>query len=282
MLYKYLSLDKPGSEKSDELLARFSRMLAAGEIYLSSPENFNDPFDCNPTYIVPDRTSAAFLNSYGRAGMRIGESLSEIALSYQERIKMSDAQWAEEVKRTGNKYVRNVGVFCATPNRDHPLMWAHYANSHTGICVGLYRTGALIDMQKVIYEGSVRPTYDYISGTKREFFEVFYRKAECWAYEEEERLISFDITHTDSRNLDIEAVRADNEARARFMERNAGPGTFALGDEAVGEVILGCAISPAHREAIVRLIRDSGKNITVFECRMHTHEYKMDIVEVAI
>lgn len=277
MLYKYFALGIPGTTDGDELLHRLERMLSAGEVYFSSPERFNDPFDCNPKIIVPDRRSRAFAESFARTGARNGRSIGEIAQDYRERLKLPDAEWAANVTKLATARIREVGVLCVTPKRDNPLMWAHYANCHTGICVGFHKSGALMDTKSVRYEGNVRPEYDHIGGTIEQFYDVFFRKANCWAYEEEHRVVSMDIGPIAARKYTADKVRSANEPLARLMEREPGPGTFELGPNAVGEVVMGYGISEANRNSVRELVRNSGKNIGLFECKLHDNEYVMEV-----
>ncbi|WP_322880771.1 DUF2971 domain-containing protein [Pandoraea sputorum] len=280
MLYKYFALGIPGTTDGNELLRRLERMLSAGEVYFSSPERFNDPFDCNPKIVVPDRRSKPFIDSFTRSGERHGRSIGQIAQDYRERLKLPDAEWVDKVTQLAIARIRAVGVLCVTPKRDNPLMWAHYANCHTGICVGFHRSGALMDAQSVRYAGNVRPEYDHVSGTTDQFYDVFFRKANCWAYEEEQRLVSMDIGPSATRKFAADKVRNVNEPLARFMEREPGPGTFELGPDAVGEVVMGYGISEANRNSVLELVRNSGKNIGIFECRLHDNEYVMEVIPV--
>lgn len=280
MLYKYFALGIPGTTDGDKLLQRLERMLSSGEVYFSSPERFNDPFDCNPKIVVPDRQSSAFMNSFRRAGERRGHTPGLIALDYQERLKLSDAAWGDKVTQLAIARIRAVGVLCVTPKRDNPLMWAHYADCHTGVCVGFHESGALLDAQSVRYAGNVRPEYDHVSGTTEQFIDVFFRKANCWAYEEERRLVSMDIGNSAARKSAADKVRSANESLARFMEREPGPGKFELGPDAVGEVVMGYGISEANRNSVRELVRISGKNIGLFECKLHDNEYVMEVIPV--
>ncbi len=137
-----------------------------------------------------------------------------------------------------------------------------------------------MDAQSVRYAGNVRPEYDHVSGTTDQFYDVFFRKANCWAYEEEQRLVSMDIGPSATRKFAADKVRNVNEPLARFMEREPGPGTFELGPDAVGEVVMGYGISEANRNSVLELVRNSGKNIGIFECRLHDNEYVMEVIPV--
>lgn len=90
--------------------------LSLGEnyIWLSSPEEFNDPFDCHiydhyslfdKTYIEKEKT-----------GM-----LTEANENYYEKVIYAS------YKECG------IACFCESPFEI--LMWSHYANNHKGICI---------------------------------------------------------------------------------------------------------------------------------------------------
>jgi len=118
----------------------------------------------------------------------------------------------------------NIGVICFSENKEHLLMWAHYANEHKGLAVGvvsipdngsifqnLFRADALINTslgeeyspfhgipKPVSYRKGLRYRndkfdYDYsnisVEGSDRILYEVFMQKSDEWIYEQEHRVV---------------------------------------------------------------------------------------------
>lgn len=77
-------------------------------------------------------------------------------------------------------------IFCATTRFDRPLMWAHYAHSHCGICVGYNRQDVrkhCTILENVKYQDE--PLEKGLSYDKPERFLLL--KATDWKYEKEIR-----------------------------------------------------------------------------------------------
>jgi tetratricopeptide (TPR) repeat protein len=159
IFYKYRS----DSEYTEQI-------FTSGQVFLSTAGGLNDPFECSLQEIgkswieekVREMKQAGvggFLieanrsldhgkNFFGLSGLQISELLdrfrghSSIGESYN-----AYAQFILE--RTGHPpsdcdrvfsgidaELNSVGIFSMATDFDHPLMWAHYAGEHTGVCIG--------------------------------------------------------------------------------------------------------------------------------------------------
>ena len=87
--------------------------LEFSELYFASPEQLNDPFDCRVNW------------------------KSAIRNALQQDICTRRRQVLElMLKEFTNKDPHlDAGICCFTANLDNPLMWSHYANSHSGVCL---------------------------------------------------------------------------------------------------------------------------------------------------
>lgn len=157
--------------------------LSEEKIVVSSPESFNDPFDC---------------------------------------LILSDIRWApEQYKNTGNFFVdtyikelTKVRIRCFVGDNSkteksvkepylNTLMWGHYAQSHQGICIryslsedspllknGIIDEYAIGRIDKVIYKS------DSVERKERlEYERCFLYKDKVWKYENEVRLVYYDKTN---------------------------------------------------------------------------------------
>lgn len=93
------------------ILYKYSRInlnlinsLSDQYLFFSNPNNFNDPFDSNLNYLLDKKILWSSGNS-----------------------KLEDA-----IKTTKNR----LGICCFSESHDNLHMWSHYADSHTGLCIG--------------------------------------------------------------------------------------------------------------------------------------------------
>ncbi len=186
-LYKYLS---PGDYIEDT--------LRNGTFLLRRPNTFNDPFDCSPHSIYPNKkeknTFAEGLirrrfGDLNRKNFRLKkkEFMQNITLNQMGIIVKDNI---EEVR----KYSR---ILCLTQDPKEILMWAHYGKEHKGVCIE-------IDFSRERNDGRLFPIFDvkYVKNrpglgildlrgkSAEEIFEsVYCKKYEGWNYEKEWRFI---------------------------------------------------------------------------------------------
>lgn len=167
-LFKYRSI-------AEHSRSNTSRIITGGHIYYAAPNEFNDPFECQ--FCV--NMNGAPLNAFG--------------LSKRDETKAFAEKWLTDYTN------KNVSVLSLSKVNDNVLMWSHYADSHTGICLELtFQT--MEELHQVRYS-DVRPqmffadfrTQDRNEGRfKNGIISTLTTKASNWAYEKEWRCIDFD------------------------------------------------------------------------------------------
>jgi hypothetical protein len=90
-------------------------------IWFSSPNAFNDPYDCRARLRPIDRNDV--------------EEIYTVYPQYRQIEELDKVLYPllEEVLK---KYMSELGVASFTKKRDSILMWSHYSNQHKGICLG--------------------------------------------------------------------------------------------------------------------------------------------------
>ncbi|WP_187268771.1 DUF2971 domain-containing protein [Aeromonas hydrophila] len=104
----------------------------------------------------------------------------------------------------------SVGVLCFTTKEDNLLMWAHYANNHTGICIEFDRNAEFFNGQYKnacgLFGRTVKDYYQNIGKLREVKYEIerpmyvepseleyntesWFVKSPEWEYEEEQRLL---------------------------------------------------------------------------------------------
>lgn len=148
-------------------------IFMTGQVYLSTAAGLNDPFECSLQDIAKDwmkekietmqrAAVAGLLIAAGRSlrarkgflGLSVGETrtaikrlgrfkrIEEAYEYYYELIKKTTGHAPSDCRRTFTaleQQLDSVGIFSLSALSDHPLMWAHYASEHRGICLGFKR-----------------------------------------------------------------------------------------------------------------------------------------------
>lgn len=220
-LYKYKAFN------SDSL-----ELIIADKLFFSHPSKFNDPLDCQ-TQVVDDindenvlrdilfklhqkNARNKFLSAAKKLRYKGLKTLEKIELLSSDEgnsaiteiynranFEGEDIDITKELTSAIGEIILsgyNNGVLSLAEKNDCPLMWAHYADNHQGICLGY---SIPFDQQhlvsKINYEGTSRTisTSQIIRmlngdpNAKKEIEDaIFLRKASQWGYENEWRAIS--------------------------------------------------------------------------------------------
>jgi len=107
---------------SDFVIFKFKRInknllksLVNSELYFARPEHLNDPFDCRVDII------SSLENAIYRANKPTSNKLKKIRSSiYMDKIKTD---------------LENMGVCSFSLELENTLMWSHYTDDHSGVCL---------------------------------------------------------------------------------------------------------------------------------------------------
>ena len=222
-LYKYKSLKDKFTKK----------IITDNELYFNSPANFNDPYDCNipEDSDFPDENIRVLIPKEYKTRDRIIKKIQKNPLLLPERLK---------------QYIKKSGICCFSKQHDAMLMWTHYADSHTGICLK-FDTAEDSEFFKnpldVNYSEEA-PFFDYHGKIQEEIEKFVITKFKTWQYEEEVRIFK---TATEISN--------NNKNNKRI---------FQFKSEALQEIIFGVRTTEKYMEKIEELCKNSGKNHVKF------------------
>lgn len=163
--------------------------LIISSIKLSSPLNFNDPYDC--TFCV---NFEEFYKKYAKLKPNI---------FFKNKSKQKSSICLDDLKNILNHIRETTFIGCFTETYNSILMWSHYANNHQGFCIAydFKDLNTLIPLP-VIYTNKMpnlvelNAMNDY-DGMK----ECFLIKSIEWKYEKEWRLIR--SSNSPAKFLDI-------------------------------------------------------------------------------
>lgn len=206
-LYKYNPFDgdlKQPTQKKRKI------GFEKGEIWYSKPKELNDPYDCKPIITIDNESLPEIISflsleeiNYLKTKIKfktIDELITKITTS--QKIKHRGITIEQNWERfvfVSHVYLfqytkmSNVGVLGLSTENNNILMWSHYANNHSGICLGLERNKKNLlgssKTRKVIYLKH-RPKISLIETMHEKFGKtgkMLFRKSYHWKTEKEWR-----------------------------------------------------------------------------------------------
>ena len=282
VLYKYVS-----SERIDILQNRLIRF--------TQPNALNDPFEAKPhfhAFATKAGLASAFADMIRQAPTVVWEDFRRVTQTNLDRQAFADklqgdpdyADWLyknvglsdplpKEEKKV-EKWFKVVGILSLSETWDNLLMWAHYAEEHTGFVLMLdgshdFFKGndpllGFAKPERVEYK-SERPSTTIEEVTVPE---IFLTKGSDWQYEKEWRYLKY-----------------LNDADERREEPNNYPiELFRLPPKCIKGVILGCRRSKELENNIVALRRDDPEfgHLQILQARASTRRYRLGIEEIEI
>lgn len=268
-LYKYMPV------QSEEALQRLVAILR-GRIYYSSPAGFNDPFEMSAIFETPGQDEVMALLS--ESGLLGDQHLSKSAhgkIYRQVRARLG----TERV--VSREWVESIGVLCLTTSPDDLLMWAHYAQNHTGICVG-FDSGfdPFSAAQPVCYqEGRARVApLDTTSREQRLVENVLFVKSPHWQYESEWRCIKRPVGNDEKAYYrDLYEQQPDKcDDIAQLLVSEGGPGHYEFDVGALRRIYLGARMRPEWKERIVAALDANAPFVKIHEMSLDSRYFRLN------
>jgi Protein of unknown function (DUF2971) len=280
------------------------RTLHGRAVKFSRPRDFNDPFDINleevfgakyedyheglkeaqfeficseidysklrdnankAKIILLNRTLRAMTDEQRKHCKQEHEKLPIEELFPRERTK----QLQEEMIETLNKDFDAYGVFCAAQRCDDLLMWAHYAQKHTGAVLefspkedSMFQASRLVNYlperpllyrtpQDFIRRSNIMPEEE---ATSEMIHSVLFTKSPEWSYEREYRL-----------------------AIPKLLEDHKTPfETLRFAPEELTTVYLGCRMATNQRTQVVVLAQRINSKVEILQAKTAKREYGLE------
>jgi hypothetical protein len=182
---------------------RLARTLKDLVIYCSSPGDFNDPWDCKPffnTEILADPEENEKHVAWAVDVCRRRTPMSEPDIEAMKETLRNDPVRAAVLIRDHSEsmeaaILRQYRVYCLGPAVGNLLMWAHYADSHRGVCLEFsLRNDVMCSALKCEYLKEF-PIMKLHSNEDADALRVLLAKAEPWIYEKEYRIVAQERQH---------------------------------------------------------------------------------------
>jgi len=235
-------------------LIRLKKTLETGLIWMSAPNNFNDPWDCKPWFDLGPLDSAEGRDLVIQQLSALDSWKEETIQEELRRNPVLLKHIVEEMSRESTiVFNREYRVYCLTPNENNLLMWSHYADNHKGLCLQFdVRCQQIGEAYKVHYQEQL-PTSLVGAADDQETIKALLTKSDIWAYEEEYRLLARDYL----RPLGDFPLTVGNYAK--------------LDDTALIGIVIGC--QNPHIDEILEMVVRYKPDITVRSALRLPHKY---------
>lgn len=228
----------------------FDNILINDELWFSKPVGFNDPFDCQIT--IDNNNSQAEIEDFVRENLSPRPPQNAISGMASNMVN-NPALWDKMVNDAVDDKIGNSGICCFAGNQDNLLLWAHYTDSHKGICLKfdlLADPAFFITPLKVIYQGNY-PVYNHLRNQKDLIDLLVKTKGNVWAYEQE----------------------------VRVMKLNAGLHKF--NKASLIEIIFGCKCTDNEVQRVKNLaLANNFKHTTFTKAQKKRDSYGLDFITV--
>lgn len=236
--------------------------LKSQTIYFSSPDNFNDPYDC---------AVAPFICALSDQDLdRIHEKISSDAAT-PESVKLELTSINPDVLRKTllealNKNLQEAitkfrairGISCFSEKNDELLMWAHYADKYKGFCLEFSGSSTIFDKAiKVDYSHTIP------SLTAENQFEIF-------ANNNFERILE--------KLFCTKSASWSYECEWRLLHANAGV-KYKYPEDCLTGIYFGSEMSPQHMEDVCATVRRHNKSVKLWKGSRSKTEFKMNFTE---
>jgi hypothetical protein len=142
LFYKYQSLKLEKDGKDNDIIYAIEN-LANNQLYLKRPDKFNDPYDSRTYWCmrgIKERHINHLVSLYGftreYADHYIEDSIDKGYMTRDGEVICYDPIVEKDLDLHGYSLKESLPrVCCFSGNDDSILMWSHYADSHTGICL---------------------------------------------------------------------------------------------------------------------------------------------------
>lgn len=254
IIYKYRSWNNTFHKK----------ILTHGEVYLSSPQHFNDPFDFGVvqnflTLDTPEKIERYLdegLIKHREHLLRRGVDLEKEREFQFQRLQNLEAYQQEYEQLNYEAVNKNYGVLSLSARWDSILMWSHYADFHKGFNIGyneakMRESGLFGKGGPVMYSDEYPHLEAFDKHSIESSFKQTHYKSEEWAYEEEYRLTKLFFPRPPTEE--------DRTVKVPF--------------EFVEEINLGIKISDEDKSEILKLANDL--SIKVFQTEKVPFKFKL-------
>jgi hypothetical protein len=243
-LYKYRALPMDSSAASKRQREKVENLILRGELYFAKASQLNDPFEAAPR--IWHRNEAKGGDYFKSFIERMSPHMSPSdRLVLLQRLRK---------RHEGKPFqMEDARILALSASATVPLLWAHYADNHTGVAVGVRTDGFLNCVRPVAYADQY-PEYRMFENDDANLTSILYTKAKYWEYEKEWRIgiAGTPVALASLVRLGLQLHKGTKELWTGAMD---------LGPDLVTEVVLGLRASVETRNWVRGLVK--GRKVRV-------------------
>lgn len=254
-LYKFCAYTMGDSEQRSWI----ADMLRSNRIYFPKPSQFNDPWEARPAF-SNEELDPEKMDRMRRAMVEIelifspGSSRARAKLETSRRLL--DIERQKEISRGSLHDLLSFSRICSLSSRnDHPLLWAHYADGHKGLCVEFDTTMEPSSLARCVKYQDEYPVFDLMPDPAT-ITRVMLTKANFWNYESEYRICFHDEF-------------------AQFQPVEFENGFVGYPSEALRSIYCGCLMGHGDIAAIRSMVEAKNKTVKFYIARLSDTEYSI-------
>lgn len=229
----------------------------------TQPLDLNDPFECIPKKITQEELQESIKVNLSLFGL---EKILGVLDLNKFNKNLIDAMYKDSKSKVNN----DIGIFSLSKNWKNCLMWAHYADSYKGFCIGFDKEhDFFIDYLSEDKDKS-RHTKEVIYSTERAEirksileelpFDPYITKSTDWKYEGEIRVIS-------TLNLANKTIEKSPHNICLFK----------VPHNAISEIILGVNVEDEIKNKIIEFAQTN--SIKLFESKISEVKFEIERIE---
>jgi len=233
---------------------RLRTLLHTNKVYCTSPDRFNDPWDCRPCFNEGQLENPEILERHIKWFERVDRTHcpkpEDQHRQMAEALRRSPHRVRElivEISRgIGAAIDQRYGVCCFTTQPDSTVMWSHYADHHKGICLEFATDNDVVSSALKVEYFDEYPFLDLSDDSAEQNLLPLISKSSDWAYEDEYRLVA--------------------QERAAAL----GTGSLMMDDHllrlppsAIKSVIVGCAMPDHARDELRQILAQTGGTLEI-------------------
>jgi hypothetical protein len=255
-LYKFRTLSRRD---------RIEPIFCAQTLYWPAISELNDPFDSKPRIVTPPIRSVLDKRKVERS---VFDLFRRHGMSHEEAKARSKAaslpgfleERALEMTRQIPPAMEIYRIFSLAGNCRSILLWSHYAEAHTGICLGFstHKTD-FGEAMEVEYSQDLATLDLFDRAYETNLRAMVLTKSEEWRYEHEFRLVSEEPTP---------------DGMITVLNH-----LYVFDSACLHEVIMGCNISPADEAFVREMVALSPSPIKLMRAVRSEHRFALDFID---
>jgi hypothetical protein len=193
------------------------KLLIKGELWFCAPQNFNDPFDGEFT-IDNFQDNIEVRNKYFKNKSKFFIPVNRFDGSIQNERYLIQLLKSDIIKEVKEK----CGICCFSKKAANILMWSHYADGHSGICL-IFNKEELLESFKyaTIHQPNIQMIefkdenyiesinklkvfFDNENTSKISYAQLLNHKKKEWRYEEEVRFVKYQVSDERDRLIQFD------------------------------------------------------------------------------